>query len=78
VFSRTIDNAARRTPPQDDPSVQKRIDALYASTRDMLAKFLSTRPITDLQNEVNAAANAPQTAPDESSEAPSDAVAPTS
>ena len=55
VFSRTIDNASRRIPPTDDPSVQKRIEALFSSTRDMLAKFLSTRPLTDLQNEVNAA-----------------------
>jgi hypothetical protein len=78
VFGRTIENAARRIPRSDDPSVQKRIDALFSSTREMLSKFLSTRPISDLQAEVNAAANAPQTAPGEPSEAPSDAAAPTS
>ena len=78
VFGRTIENAVRRIPPSEDPSVQKRIDALFTSTREMLSKFLSTRPITDLQNEVNAAASAPQTAPSESPEAPSDAAAPTS
>lgn len=78
VFGRTIENAARRIPQSEDPSVQKRIDALFASTREMLAKFLSTRPITDLQAEVNAAASAPQSAPDEPSEAPSDAATPTS
>jgi hypothetical protein len=75
VFSRTIDNAARRTPPSNDPSVQKRIDALYAATRDMLAKFLSTRPITDLQNEVNAAANPAPPAAD-AAEPPADAAPP--
>ena len=78
VFGRTIENAARRIPQSDDPSVQKRIDALFSSTREMLSKFLSTRPITDLQNEVNAAANAPQPSADETPETPSDAVALTS
>lgn len=78
VFGRTIENAARRIPPSDDPSVQKRIDALFSSTREMLSKYLSTRPITDLQNEVNAAANSPQPPADETPETPSDAVAPTS
>jgi hypothetical protein len=78
VFGRTIENAVRRIPPSEDPSVQKRIDALFTSTREMLSKFLSTRPITDLQAEVNAAASAPQTAPSETPAAPSDAAAPTS
>lgn len=78
VFGRTIENAARRIPRSDDPSVQKRIDALFSSTREILSKFLSTRPITDLQSEVNAAANAPQTPPGEPTEAPSDAAAPAS
>lgn len=78
VFGRTIENAVRRIPRSDDPSVQKRIDALFTSTREMLSKFLSTRPITDLQSEVNATANAPQAPPSEPSEAPSDAAAPAS
>lgn len=77
VFGRTIENAARRIPRSDDPSVQKRIDALFSSTREILSKYLSTRPITDLQAEVDAAANAPPPSAGETSEAPSDAVAPT-
>ncbi len=68
VFSRTIDNASRRIPKSGDASVQRRIDSLFSSTRDMLSKFLSTRAITDLQNEVNAAASAP--AAEEPSETP--------
>jgi hypothetical protein len=78
VFGRTIENAARKIPRSDDPSVQKRIDALFSSTREILSKYLSTRPITDLQAEVDAAANAPPPSAGETSEAPSADVAPTS
>ena len=78
VFGRTIENAARKIPRSDDPSVQRRIDALFSSTREILSKYLSTRPITDLQAEVDAAANAPQDAAEETSEAPADDAAPTS
>lgn len=78
VFGRTIENAARKIPRSDDPSVQRRIDALFSSTREILSKYLSTRPITDLQAEVDAAANAPQTSADETPEAPAEDAAPTS
>jgi hypothetical protein len=78
VFGRTIENAARKIPRSDDPSVQRRIDALFSSTREILSKYLSTRPITDLQAEVDAAANAPQASGDEEPEAPADEAAPTS
>jgi hypothetical protein len=74
VFGRTIDNAARRIPRSDDPSVQKRVDLLFSSTREILGKFLSTRDVTDLQDQVNAAANAPPAA----DEQPTEVAAPTS
>ena len=78
VFGRTIENAARKIPRSDDPSVQRRIDAIFSSTREILSKYLSTRPITDLQAEVDAAANAPQTSAEETPEAPADDATPTS
>ncbi|RIK77122.1 MAG: hypothetical protein DCC67_13020 [Planctomycetota bacterium] len=56
TFGRNIEQAAKRIPAANDPAVQKRIDALFSSTRELLSKFLSTRPITDLQREVNDAA----------------------
>jgi hypothetical protein len=75
VFDRRIDNAMRRTPKSDDPSVQKRIDSLFASTREMLSKFLGTREVTELQNQVNAASTtvpaADEPAPVEQSPPPS-------
>src|SRR5690606_17984153 len=75
VFDRRIDNAIRRTPKSDDPSVQKRIDALFSSTREMLSKFLGTREITELQNQVNAAATP---SPPSEEPAPAEEPAPTS
>jgi hypothetical protein len=79
VFGRTIENAARRIPKSDDPSVQRRIDALFRSTREMLTTFLSTGPITNLRAEVNAAAAAPAPAAGETTgEPPPDGEAPTS
>ena len=62
VFDRRIENAVRRVQTSDDPSVQKRIDSLFASTREMLSKFLGTREISLLQNQVDSAAgSAPAT-----------------
>ncbi|QDT73901.1 hypothetical protein [Lacipirellula limnantheis] len=78
VFGRTIENAARRIPKSDDASVQKRIDSLFSSTRDMLTKFLNTRPVTELQDQVNEAAKTQPPAAAETTEAPADAAAPTS
>ena len=57
---------------------RRRIDAIFSSTREILSKYLSTRPITDLQAEVDAAANAPQTSAEETPEAPADDATPTS
>lgn len=39
----------------EDPRVQARIEKLFASTRSLLGKSLDTRPVRDLQNEVNMA-----------------------
>jgi hypothetical protein len=75
IFNRSIDNAARRIPKSTDASVQRRIDAMFSSTRDMLSKFLSTRAITDLRLEVDGALNAP---PAEETPAPPASEAPTS
>lgn len=77
VFGRTIDNAARRIPRSDDPAVQKRIDSLFTTTRKMLSRYLSTRPVTDLQVEVDDAVNGPPESEGDSAE-PTDAAAPTS
>jgi hypothetical protein len=55
VFGRSIDVAAKKITATDDPAVQRTIDKLFASTRELLSKFLDRRPIIDLQNEVNAA-----------------------
>jgi hypothetical protein len=55
VFAGAIDAAARRLPKSDDPQVQRAIDRLFASTRQMLSRYLDPRAISALQNEVNAA-----------------------
>jgi hypothetical protein len=55
VFAGAIDAAARRLPKSDDPQVQRAIDRLFASTRQLLSRYLDPRAISTLQNEVNAA-----------------------
>jgi hypothetical protein len=55
VFGRNIDAAARKIPASNDPAVQRSIDKLFSTTRELLGKFLSNRAIIDLQAEVNAA-----------------------
>jgi hypothetical protein len=56
VFGRNIENAAKRIPASDDPAVQRTIDKLFSSTRELLTKFLSARAIIELQGEINSAA----------------------
>jgi hypothetical protein len=56
TFAGAIDAAARRLPKSEDPQVQRAIDRLFASTRQLLSRFLDPRAISALQNEVNAAA----------------------
>jgi hypothetical protein len=55
VFAGAIDAAARRLPKSDDPQVQRAIDRLFASTRQLLSRYLDPRAVTTLENEVNAA-----------------------
>jgi hypothetical protein len=56
AFNRNLDAIAKRIPDSSDPQVEKTIDKLLSTTRELLGKFLSTRPVLDLQSEVNAAA----------------------
>lgn len=55
VFGRTIDVAARKIPASKDATVQRTIDKMFSSTRELLGKFLDRRAIIDLQSQVNAA-----------------------
>lgn len=55
AFSRSLDAVAKRLPASADPQVAKSIERLFTTTRELLGKFLSTRPVLDLQSEVNAA-----------------------
>jgi hypothetical protein len=50
--------AAERNPrnTSTDPRVEQRIDKLFADTRMLLGRFLDVRQISELRNEVNAAA----------------------
>ncbi|MCC6493955.1 MAG: hypothetical protein IT424_13155, partial [Pirellulales bacterium] len=59
TFGRTIEQAAKRIPPSGDPTVQRTIEKLFSSTRELLSKFLNPRPVIDLQGEVNSASAAP-------------------
>jgi hypothetical protein len=52
-FARSLDALERRIPQTDDPTVKRTIDKLFASTRELLGKFLDRRPIIDLQTQVN-------------------------
>ena len=60
AFGRTIEAAAKKIPASTDPTVQRSIDKLFSTTRELLGKFLDRRQIIDLQSQVNAA---PATAP---------------
>ncbi|MBX3434047.1 MAG: hypothetical protein KF847_12060 [Pirellulales bacterium] len=59
-YSRRID-VSQRANRSPDPQVQERIDAMFADTRSLLAKFLSMKQITELQAEVNQASAAAAT-----------------
>lgn len=45
----------RRLHQSTDPKVQVRIEKLFADTRKLLGRFLSTKPISEVQNELTAA-----------------------
>jgi len=57
TFAGSINATARRLPKSADPQVQKSIDRLFETTRELLSRFLDPRAITALQNEVNAASS---------------------
>jgi hypothetical protein len=55
TFVRRMDLVHDRLPASDDPRVRQAVDGLFSATRDLLARFLDARAITNLQAEVNAA-----------------------
>jgi hypothetical protein len=55
TFVRRIDVVHDRLPKSNDPRVRQAVDGLFNATRDLLARFLDARAITNLQAEVNAA-----------------------
>lgn len=57
TFAGKMNATARRLPKSADPQVQKSIERLFDTTRELLSRFLDPRAITTLQNEVNAAGN---------------------
>ncbi|MEM8947531.1 MAG: hypothetical protein AAGD11_20325 [Planctomycetota bacterium] len=55
-FDRDIQTEKQRKLHQSsDPKVQARIDKLFADTRKLLSRFLSTKPISEVQGELTAA-----------------------
>jgi len=55
-FDQKISSAENRKLNQStDPKVQSRIESLFANTRKLLGRFLSTKQISKLQGELNAA-----------------------
>ena len=58
-FDRDIRTAGERELHRSsDPKVQQRIDKLFADTRKLLSRFLSTKPIAEVQGELTAARRA--------------------
>ncbi len=57
TFKRSIELTTRRLPKSADPQVQKTIERLFTSTRELLGRFLDNRAITALQNEIISARN---------------------
>lgn len=55
AFNRNLDAVEKRLPESADPQVAKAVEKLFTTTRELLGKFLSTRPVLDLQSEVNQA-----------------------
>jgi hypothetical protein len=53
-FSLTLSREARML-RSDDPQIQRRIDRLIEATQAVLAQYLDTRAINDLQNQLRAA-----------------------
>lgn len=59
IFGRNIQQAAKKIPASKDPLVQRNIDKMFSTTRELLGNFLDRRPVTDLQSQINAAADKP-------------------
>ncbi len=55
VIASRVDEVRNRLPKSEDPRVRQSVDALFSATRELLARFLDARVITNLQAEVNAA-----------------------
>lgn len=64
MFSRNIQQAAKKIPAAKDPVVQRNIDKMFSTTRELLGNFLDRRPIIDLQSQINSAADKPPAAED--------------
>jgi hypothetical protein len=55
-FNQILTTAEKQPGSQSkDPQVQSRIEKLFANTRSLLGRSLSSRPLSDLQSEVNLA-----------------------
>jgi hypothetical protein len=55
VMRTRLDDVAKRLPTSDDPRVRQNVDGLFTATRELVARFLDSRVITDLQARVNEA-----------------------
>lgn len=55
LFGSQINAAQRRTSVTKDAALQRAIDSQFAAVRGQLAKFLDSRPLTELQYEINTA-----------------------
>jgi hypothetical protein len=58
VFRSRIDEVAERLPESQDARVRQTVNGMFTATRDMLARFLDARVITNLQVKVNEAVRA--------------------
>lgn len=55
VLRNRLDDVAKRLPTSDDPRVRQNVEGLFTATRDLVARFLDSRVITNLQARVNEA-----------------------
>ncbi len=63
-FNQVISSAEKdKGSRSDDAKVQARIEKMFADTRSLLGRFLDTRPISELQTEVNEARRGAQGSP---------------
>jgi len=55
VLRNRMDDVAKHLPTSDDPRVRQSVDGMFTATRELVARFLDSRVITDLQARVNEA-----------------------